>query len=288
MNVRILLLGGNGLLGTQIHREFSDNPSFDLYTIPRKRYDLTQNKWHYILKEKFDFIINCAALTNVDYCEKNIAESKAVNVGILETILNSPAVKTAKIIQCSSTGVYGHANEGLPHTERSPCFPTTMHHLHKLEAEKIVLESDNQNVCLRIGWLYGDTTRNDFICKINRQLREKTSKLIHANAQQLGNPTNAQHLASNVKKLITSGFCGVINAVDTGLNVTRYDYVKKIVSKIAPDIRVMPADAGHFPRSASVSLNEGADNSLLSSLLGETVRHWEHNLDEYLNDIFKK
>ena len=288
MTVRILLLGGNGLLGTQIDREFRDNPSFDLRTIPRKHYDLTQNKWHSILNDKFDFIINCAALTNVDYCEKNIAESKAVNVGILETILNSPAGKTAKVIQCSSTGVYGHANEGLAHTERSPCFPTTIHHLHKLEAEKIVLESDNQNVCLRIGWLYGDMAQKDFIFKINRQVRENTSKLMYSNAQQLGNPTNVRYLASNVKSLIMSGFGGVINAVDTGLNVTRYDYVKKIVTKISPDIRVMPADASHFPRSASVSFNEGADNSLLRSLLGETVRHWEHNLDEYLNEVFKK
>ena len=288
MTVRILLLGGNGLLGTQIDREFSNNPSFDLHTISRKNYDLTHNKWHSVLNDKFDFIINCAALTNVDYCEQHIAASKAVNVGILETVLNSPAGRTAKVIQCSSTGVYGHANEGLAHTEQSPCFPTTIHHKHKLEAEKIVLESDNQNVCLRIGWLYGDMARQDFIFKINRQLRENTSKLIYSNAQQLGSPTNVRCLAANIKTLILSGFGGIINTVDTGINVTRYDYVKKIVQKIAPDVKVMAADACHFPRSASVSLNEAADNSSLRTLLGETVRNWEHNLEEYLNEFFKK
>jgi dTDP-4-dehydrorhamnose reductase len=66
--MRILITGGKGMLGRTLEKEFSmheiiiaDLPEFDILNI--------DNIFNFILDNKPDVIIHCAAMTNVDLCE---------------------------------------------------------------------------------------------------------------------------------------------------------------------------------------------------------------------------
>ena len=93
--MNILVTGFNGQLANEIHslsEYFADKANFFFKT--EKELDLTKNEEveHFILHNKIDRIINCAAYTNVDNAEDEKEKAFLVNdkaVGDLATIAHS-------------------------------------------------------------------------------------------------------------------------------------------------------------------------------------------------------
>ena len=68
MNKKILILGADGLLGSDLSNYFSEHANNLVFGVSRSQLDITDyqavtNKLNSI---KPDFVINCAAYTNVD------------------------------------------------------------------------------------------------------------------------------------------------------------------------------------------------------------------------------
>ncbi|MBE8233729.1 MAG: sugar nucleotide-binding protein [Endozoicomonadaceae bacterium] len=91
---RVLLIGSNGLLGSTLVKYLE--PYFELITVTRTslksdyNLDMTSNKVSSKLFHEVnpDFIINLAALTDLDVCEKDINLAYKVNTKVAENIAN--------------------------------------------------------------------------------------------------------------------------------------------------------------------------------------------------------
>lgn len=282
--MRVFILGHSGLLGSVISQQFASDEGFDIFTFRKNMGNLEYAPLNAIAEGNFDYIFNCAALTDVDYCEKNPTRSLSVNLKLVENLAASVENTRTKIVHFSSTGVYGSENNYLPHKETGKCTPTTVHHKHKLASERIICEADDKNLCLRLGWLYNRHHKRDFIGKIEQQLSHLNKNYLLANKDQLGNPTSVKSVAKHLKILLKNQISGLINVANSGSQVSRYNYVKAIVFKLNPHIEVRPCEHTEFERPAKVSLNESADTNLLESLNPKQPNNWYEVLAEHLDE----
>ena len=80
---KVLILGSSGLLGKQLYEKLKINKNIELFhTGLRKRKINFENKnklKKFIYETQPNLIINCAAYTNIDECEKNVKMSKKIN-----------------------------------------------------------------------------------------------------------------------------------------------------------------------------------------------------------------
>ena len=80
--MKILILGSSGLLGNKIYY-FLKKKGLDIIHngLKKRKLDITNlNNLKIILNKKPDLLINCAAVTNIDKCEKFFKETFKINV----------------------------------------------------------------------------------------------------------------------------------------------------------------------------------------------------------------
>ncbi|MEY8214218.1 MAG: sugar nucleotide-binding protein, partial [Colwellia sp.] len=186
-----------------------------------------------------------------------------------------------------STGVYGEVKEKDPYTEFDEVHPTTIHHSSKCEAEKIVKNHLNRYLILRTGWLFGGekTHSKNFVYK--RYLEASNNNVIYSDDSQIGNPTCIKDLVRQIQILIESNQVGVFNCVNKAFSVSRYDYVKKIVSLLDLSCEVKKVSSDFFIRKAKVSKNESAKNYKLELLNLNIMENWDSALNKYIAQIVR-
>ena len=96
-----------------------------------------------------DILINLAALTNVDFCEKNSDLAKEINTNGVRNICDT---FKGKIVQLSTDYVFDGKNG--PYVEEDEVFPLSVYGKTKLEAENIVLSHNSDNLIIRGNVLY--------------------------------------------------------------------------------------------------------------------------------------
>ena len=180
--MRLLITGSSGQLGITLQdllakyyeivnttRHGNNSNTFNL--------DIT-NK--IMLKEvldatKPDLIINLAAMTNVDLCERDPSAAKRVNFSGVENICN---LFDGKIIQISSDYVFD--GKMGPYTEDDNTNPISIYGKTKLLAEKVVLNHNDENIVLRTNVLYSYNSKTNacFVNWVVRSLKEKDKYLL--------------------------------------------------------------------------------------------------------------
>lgn len=143
---KILITGGSGLLGSNMAKLAISK--FKVYATYHKnkvsltdvcffQIDLTKKKeLNKIKKINPDFIIHCAALTNVDYCEENPNEAYKQNV--LASVNMAKIAKEIKayLIYVSTDSVFDGKKGN--YNEKDPTNPINVYGKTKLEAEQRV------------------------------------------------------------------------------------------------------------------------------------------------------
>ena len=164
-------------------------------------------------------------------------------------------------------------------------FPTTIHHKSKYEAEKTIQNHLSKFLILRTGWLFGGDKEHakNFVYK--RFLEAVNSDTIYADNSQIGNPTYTADFVEQIKVLIDNKQYGLFNCVNEAANISRYDYVKKIVEFFDLKCSVKVAPEGMFARVAPVSHNESAVNCKLNLLGLNVMNDWERSLDIYVQQM---
>jgi len=117
---KIIILGSSGFLSQNLFLDLKNK--FEITMIGRKSFDIKlnyNNKSELIEilnKKKYDVIINCVGLTDVDKCEKNVNLAYKVNVEFTKNIVE--AIKSSKysvhLIHLSTDHIYskrGYSNE---------------------------------------------------------------------------------------------------------------------------------------------------------------------------------
>lgn len=230
-----------------------------------------------------DWVINCAAHTDVEQAERDPDTDFRANVALPARLAELCARAGAGLVHVSSAGCYG-AWKDTPYVESDRAEPTTVHHRHKLAGEKGVRQSGCRHIIVRTGWLFGGDAASpkNFVWK--RILEARETPQMASDASQRGVPTSCTDLARQILRLVVAGGQGLYNATAGGA-ASRYDYVAEIVRLARIQCRVVPGPA--FPRLAPVSPNETAINRRLDDEGLNLMGDWRDGLAEYVADLLE-
>jgi len=153
-----------------------------------------------------DVVYNCAAYNDVDGCERNKEKAYDLNVGLVESLVNAGC---DKIVQFSTdyvfNGKYG------PYVEDDETDPVGYYGETKLQAERILLESDGRHLIIRTNVLFGNGigVRPNFISWLVENFkRGRRLKLV---TDQYNNPVHADNLAEASIEAGKLGLTGILH-----------------------------------------------------------------------------
>lgn len=222
---KIVVTGSNGLLGQTLVNLLMKQPSnYSIYGLSRgenrsgrddfsyHRTDITNfNELNHLLRTiQPDFIVNTAAMTNVDTCEEQKEACLQINVEAVENLTKICSEIHAHLIHISTDfifdGVKGYYKEtDLPN-------PISFYGNSKLKSEEIVVSAGISYSILRTILVYGkvnNLARNNIVLWVKEML-EKKNKITIVN-DQFRMPTYVEDLALACKLSIDQNAKGIFN-----------------------------------------------------------------------------
>ena len=287
---KILVTGCNGQLGRAICAEYAgDAVEFILTDVVAgegvSALDITKIDEVLALVEqtKPDVIINCAAHTNVDACEKEWDAAYRINA-IGPRNLSIAAAKTdAKMIHVSTDYVF--AGDGTqPYTEFDAPDPVSAYGKTKLEGERFVKEFAGKYFIFRTAWLYGDG--KNFV-KTMLRLSESHDE-VSVVCDQQGSPTSAVELARAIRHFEPTENYGVFHATCEG-DTNWADFAEAVFARAGKATKVRHVTSEEYARMNPASAKRPAysilDNYMMRLTDGYRMADWESALDEYMKTL---
>jgi dTDP-4-dehydrorhamnose reductase len=183
--MKIVIIGTGGRLGAALAREYGEK--FDVTGFNHTQFDL--GKLERIRPKidnlDFDVLINAAAFTNVDLCETEREQAFRVNAQAPRVLAEICREKNAKLIHFSTDYVFdGEKRE--PYGEEDEARPISAYGESKREGEKLVIQTDDRHLVVRVSWVFGPD-RPSFIDAMIKRARE--DEHVDAVADKFSTPT---------------------------------------------------------------------------------------------------
>ena len=217
-------------------------------------------------------------MTNVDACEKHPKLAGEINVAGLQHICDS---FSGKIIQLSTDYVFD--GKSGPYNEKDQVCPVSIYGKTKLAAERILLDSNANNLVVRGNVLYdySSYTKASFLNWVVSSLKQK--KEIKVVEDQYNNPTWTQSMADIIYLCISNDLNGLVHWGDAD-HLSRYDFSKMIAEKFSLDSKLIkPIVTEDLEQIAKRPLHSGLIADKLINMLDIIPPSINDCLDEIIN-----
>ena len=286
---KILLTGCKGQLGRAVLREYGSDASFLLTDMAAsegvKALDISDEAAVFDAVESFspDLVINCAAYTNVDGCEKNEELAYSANAIGPKNLAAACDRYGSALVQISTDYVFrGDGNR--PYVETDKPDPISAYGRTKLAAEEFVMGGCERYYILRTAWLYGEG--KNFV-RTMLSLSEKHDE-ISVVCDQLGTPTSATELSAMIRFLSDREAYGLYHATCEG-DTNWADFTEEIFRQTKRTVRVNHVTSEEYaaahPEAAARPKYSILENEHLKQYTREfSMAHWEDALHRYLRE----
>ena len=287
---KILVTGCNGQLGRAIRMEYENEQITFINTdvieaegiIALDITDIDQ-VMRLIKSEKPDVIINCAAHTNVDACEKQWDLAYKINAIGPRNLSIAASEVNAKMIHVSTDYVF-EGNGQKPYTEFDMPNPVSAYGKTKLEGERFVQQFADRYFILRTAWLYGDG--KNFV-KTMLRLAE-THDEVSVVCDQLGTPTSAVELAKMIHYLEGTDNYGLFHATCEG-DTNWAAFAEEIFKLAGKNVKVNHVTSEQYAQMNPASANRPAysilDNYMLRLTSEYKMADWKDALQAYMKEL---
>ena len=286
--MNVLIVGASGLVGGNCQAYLSQLADYAVlgthlsYGTPTSVYfnscDLADPNNTALADFAPDVIVHCGALTFVDYCESNPAESHLKTVTSTANLLALASQYQAKFVYLSTDYVFD-GQQG-PYTEAQPVNPICVYGAHKLAAEQLVVASGLPYLILRITNVYGDELRGkNFVARMLSQIAAQEAISLTLPTDQYATPINALDVAKALELLLTADKQGIYHLGSTDY-MNRYQLADRVVRKFAyAAASLMQTTTKALAQPAPRPLNGGL---LSHKFLSEFPDFRFSNIDDYL------
>ena len=222
---KVIITGSNGLLGQSLLKLLlKERTKYEVFGFSRgvnrsDREDFTYCDMditkEVLLKDEIDkiqpdFIINTAAMTQVDACETQKEACYLLNVTVVKWLTEICELRNIHLVQISTDFIFDGKKGHYKETDTPN--PISYYGLSKLNAEAVIKTSAVQSTILRTSLVYGKVphmTRSNIVLWVKKMLEEKNEVTIVSD--QFRAPTYVIDLALACKISIDSEVAGVFN-----------------------------------------------------------------------------
>jgi len=283
--MNIAIIGTNGRLGAALARESAR--IFRITAFGRNQLDLGKlEQIRPILSNtEFDLLINCAALTNVDYCESHREEALLINAKGPRLLAEICDEKSAKMVHISTDYVFD-GRQDTPYIEDCLPAPLSVYAESKLAGEEEVLAVSPKNLVVRLSWVFGPD-KPSFIDQIIQRARE--NETVTAVADKFSSPTYTidaanwlrlawENDAQGILHLANNGGCSWQEWAQYALDVCRNFGIPLKAERVGA---VSLTDMKNFVAQRPV--HTVLSTAKFTALTGFQPRHWREAVAEYIS-----
>lgn len=277
--LKIAILGGRGMLGTDVAKECSaENISFRVFDLPE--FDITDYRKLKAVIDKFPVIVNCAAYTDVEQAENQKRLACKVNAEAVGQLGILAEKHGAHVIHISTDFVFDGKSD-RPYTETDTPNPVNTYGKTKLAGEQGLVESGCRYCIMRIEWTYGTTGKNFITKLISTAKNNKELKVVD---DQIGSPTATREAAKVIGKLAVKKTEGIFHFANSGY-VSRFELARHIFDKLNMPRSLKRCKTKDFPGRVERPLNSRFNCEKIKAILDKPIAPWQVPLGDFLKQL---
>lgn len=199
----ILVTGASGFMGSRILSFYRER--YGVYAPTHREMDITDPESMDAVFGRIrpDYVIHCAAVSDIGACEKAPELSWKINVEGSRNLAEMSARYGAKCLLSSSDQVYFGSEKQEPHSEDEVLQPGNLYGREKKQAEEDCLRVNPDCVLLRLSWMYDvrvirEQEHGDFFRGLLPQL--ETAKLLEYPVHDSRGITDVNEVVGNLEK----------------------------------------------------------------------------------------
>jgi dTDP-4-dehydrorhamnose reductase len=224
-------------------------------------------------------VINCAAWTDVDGCERDSERAFAANARGPENLAHASHEMNSVFVTISTDYVFDGTKEGF-YTETDQPNPESVYGLSKLEGERLAQKAYPATIIVRSGFIFGPNGKNFLSTIVERARRGEKIKAI---SDAYGTPTYARDLAVRLRELAQLNRPGIFHVANAGNGVSYEHFAREamlMAGCISVDVEGVQMDSlkRPAPRPRNSRLRSvNPENAGLSPLPG-----WRNSLRDFV------
>lgn len=293
----ILVTGANGQLGNEMRivaKESLDRYIFtdvnDVEGCVTFNLDITDLEAvrRMVTEQNVDVIVNCAAYTNVDKAEEDVAVATLLNAKAPENLASVMKETNGLLIHISTDYVFGGDQYNTPCNEERQGTPTGAYGMSKLLGEQAIQAHEGNYVIIRTAWLYSEFGRNFCKTMMNLTAIKPHLKVVF---DQVGTPTYALDLAKAIAVIIDKfdgSQTGVYHYSNEGV-CSWFDFTKMIAEyNGTAECDVQPCHSDEFPSPVKRPAFSVLDKTKIKAVFGVNVPYWTDSLKQCISNLQNK
>lgn len=282
--MRVLIIGVNGQLGTDLHRALKDFEVVPLAHADIEITDMTSVKKS-LKKHKPDVVINTAAFVRVDDCEVEKDRAFLVNALGARNVAVAAQELGVRLVHLSTDYVFGGEGQprSTPYTEFDTPVPVNTYGRSKLAGEESVRHLCLRHFIVRSSALFGvagASGKGGNFVETMLRLAEEQGELRVVN-DQIFSPTYTKDLARKIIQLINTEYYGIFHITNKGA-CSWYEFTQEILRLARSKTPVIPITSDQYPQKAKRPHYSVLDNYHLRLLGMDDLRPWQKALEDYM------
>ena len=279
--MRILVTGAAGQVGARVVAALDAH--HEVLGADRSALDLVDREQVEQVVGEFapDAVVNAAAMTNVDACERDPERAFAVNALGVRTLAQATARRAAHLVHVSTDYVFdGTATR--PYDEWDAVGPISEYGRSKLGGELEVERHAASWAIVRTSWVFGRRGTDLLSWAFGAFDRGELDGVL---ADQVGIPTYAPDLEVLLARFAVERRQGLYHVTSGSEAVTRHELIVHALRERGVDPSgVVPLDASDLDRPAARPPMSALDNRALRLAGLPSLRPWRDAVTEYVKD----
>ncbi|MBI9059267.1 dTDP-4-dehydrorhamnose reductase [Labilibaculum sp. DW002] len=285
----ILITGSKGQLGTEIQELSAHHQDIQFFFTDIEELDICSADAirTYVHGKPIDYIINCAAYTNVDQAEKNEEKAREINAEAAKNLASIAIEKDITLIHISTDYVFSGENH-TPYTEQEKAKPSGIYGKTKFEGEEFIRKICPKHIIIRTSWLYSPFGKNFLKTMLTLG---KDKKELGVVVDQIGTPTYAYDLAACILAIInktTKDFSeyGTYHYSNEGV-CSWYDFATDIQIIAKNKCNIKSIESKDFQTLAKRPYYSVLNKSKIKHIFAIEIPHWKSRIEHCIRRIIE-
>lgn len=290
----ILVTGANGQLGNEIRIVAQSSSDSYIFTdinhidgVETTYLDITDLKAvrKIVTEHQVNAIVNCAAYTNVDKAEEDVALCTLLNRQAPENLAIAMKEVDGLLVHISTDYVFGGDSYNTPYKEEQQGTPTGVYGYTKFLGEQAIQAVGCNHVIIRTAWLYSEFGKNFCKTMMNLTATKPQLKVVFA---QVGTPTYALDLARAIAMVLErfdGSQTGIYHYSNEGV-CSWFDFTKMIAEYSGKtECDVQPCHSDEFPSPVKRPSYSVLDKTKIKKVFGVKIPYWTDSLKQCISNL---